>query len=133
MASGCASRRRSINAWATEPQSSLASPKLAAGASRPLAAQEPLLLRLAVVLQLGRLLHAVQQVALRLDLPLQDLQPVEDLLGARRAAGHVDVHRDDPVGALHGGVVVVEPAGRGADAEGHDPVRLGYLVVDALQ
>src|SRR2546430_17309553 len=109
MASGCASRRRSINAWATEPQSSLASPKLAAGASRPLAAQEPLLLRLAVVLQLGRLLHAVQQVALRLDLSLQDLQPVEDLLGARRAAGPVDVPRAGPAAAPPVGAVVVTP------------------------
>src|SRR5262249_34796243 len=123
MASGCVSRRRSIKAWATGPLSSLASPKRAA-ASRPLAAQEPLL-SLSVVRQLRSLLHGVHLMALRLDLLLQDPEPVEDLLRAGRAAGDVHVHRDDPIGALHGGVVVVEAAGGGADAERHHPLRLG--------
>src|SRR6266849_4093938 len=72
-------------------------------------------------------------VELRLDLLLQDLEAVEHLLGSRRAAGHVDVHRNDAVGALQGGVVVVEAARAGADAEGHHPFRFAHLLVDALQ
>jgi hypothetical protein len=73
------------------------------------------------------------RVPLRLDLLLQDLEAVEHLLGARRAARHVDVDRDDAVGALHGRVVVVEAARRGADAERHHPLRLAHLLVDAEQ
>src|SRR5438128_1003922 len=133
MASGCVSRRRSIKACAIEPQTSLDFPKRAAGASRPLAAQEPLLLFLVGVLELARLFHGVELVALRVDLLLQDLEPVEHLLRARWAARHVHVHGDNADGALRGGVVVVEAARRGADAEGHHPLGLGHLLVDALE
>ena len=68
-----------------------------------------------------------------LDPLLQQDEPVEHLLGPRRAAGDVDVDRHDLIGARHGRVVLVEAAGRGADAEGHDPLRLAHLIVDAAQ
>src|SRR3954470_6925077 len=88
---------------------------------------------LLVVSHPRRLLDRVEHVALRLDLLLQDLETVEDLLGTRRAARHVDVDGDDPVRPLHGRVVVVEAARRGADAERHYPLRLAHLLVDAPQ
>src|SRR5574341_31309 len=67
------------------------------------------------------------------DLVLELHEPVEDGLGTRRAARDVDVHRDDRVDALDGRVVVVEAAGARAHAEGDDPLRLGHLIVDALE
>src|SRR5687768_5659037 len=67
------------------------------------------------------------------DLVLQLHEAVERRFGARRTAGAIHVHRDDRVDALHGGVVVVEPARARAHAEGHHPLRLGHLVVDALE
>src|SRR4029434_4590749 len=53
---------------------------------------------------------ATRSVPLRLgsDLVLQLHEPVDHGLGARRTARDVDVHRDDRVDTLHGGVVVVE-------------------------
>src|SRR5213083_2166245 len=76
-----------------------------------------------------------RSVPLRLDgdLVLELHEPVDDRLGTRRTAGYVDVDRDDRVDPLHGGVVVVEAARARADAEGDDPLRLGHLVVDALE
>ena len=68
-----------------------------------------------------------------LDPLLQQDEPVEHLLGPRRAARDVDVDRDDLIGARHGRVVLVEAAGRGADAEGHHPLGLAHLIVDAAQ
>src|ERR1041385_4610511 len=62
-----------------------------------------------------------------LDLVLKEHEPVEHLLGARRASGDVDVDRDDLVGAGHRVVVLVEAAGAGADAERDDPLRLRHL------
>src|SRR5688572_21977946 len=50
-----------------------------------------------------------------LDLVLEQHQPVEDLLGARRAAGDVDIDRHHLIGAGHGVVVLVEAARRRAD------------------
>src|SRR5262249_31873109 len=78
---------------------------------------------------------ATSSVPLRLagDLVLQLHEAVDHRLGAGRTAGNVDVDGDDRVDALHGGVVVVEAAGARAHAEGDDPLRLGHLVVDALE
>src|SRR3954469_24768546 len=102
-ASGRLPRKRSTSAWAmcrVDPSPSLLGEKLAEEAA------------LLVVGQRRRPLHGVERVPLRLDLLLEDLEAVEHLLGTRRTAGHVDVHRDDAVGALHRGVVVVEAARR---------------------
>src|ERR1051326_5818444 len=60
-------------------------------------------------------------------------QSVEDHLGTRRAPRDVDIHRQDRVNAHHGGVVVVEPAGASTDSEGHYPLGLGHLIIDAPQ
>src|SRR5262245_1187104 len=78
---------------------------------------------------------ATRSVPLRLggDLVLQLHEAVDHRLGAGRTARNVDVDGDDRVDALHGGVVVVEAAGARAHAEGDDPLRLGHLVVDALE
>src|SRR5437868_2092708 len=95
------SRSRSTSAWAmclSDLYESLLGEKLAEEAA------------LLVLAYLGRPLHRVERVALRLDLLLQDLEAVEHLLGARRTARHVNVHRDDAVRALHRGVIVVEAA-----------------------
>src|ERR1043166_8407050 len=46
----------------------------------------------------------------------------------RRAAGQVDVDRDDVIHALHDRVVVEHPAGRRADTHGNDRARFGHLV-----
>src|SRR2546422_4964557 len=78
---------------------------------------------------------ATRSVPLRLggDLVLQLHEPVDHRLGTGRAARDVDVDRDDRVDAHDGRVVVVEAAGARAHAEGDDPLRLGHLVVDALE
>ena len=59
--------------------------------------------------------------------------PVDQLLGRRRAAGHVDVDRDDLVDPLRDVVRAVEAARGGADAHRDDPLGLGHLVVDLAQ
>ena len=68
------------------------------------------------------------------DLALQLDDAVEQRLGRRRAAGHVDVHRHDAVAAAHHrvGIVIVAAAVR-ARAHRDDPARLGHLVVDLAQ
>ena len=53
--------------------------------------------------------------------------------GPRRAAGNVDVDRDDLVDARQRGVVLVEAAARRAGAERHHPLRLAHLLVDLEQ
>ena len=68
-----------------------------------------------------------------LDPLLQHDEAVEDLFRPRRAARDVDVDRDRLIGARHGRVVLVEAAGRGADAERDHPLRLAHLLVDAPQ
>ena len=55
---------------------------------------------------------------------------VEQHLGPRRAAGQVDVDRDDVVDALDDRVVVEHAAGAGAHAHRDDPLGVGHLVVD---
>src|SRR5262245_15075689 len=67
------------------------------------------------------------------DLVLQLHEPVDDRFRPRRAARNVYVDGNDGVDALHGRVVVIEAAGARADAEGHHPLRLRHLLVDALE
>ena len=67
------------------------------------------------------------------DLLVQGEDGVQQRLGRRRAAGGVDVDRDDLVHALDDGVVVEHPAGRGAHAHGDDPLGLHHLVVDLAE
>src|SRR5262249_41652555 len=68
-----------------------------------------------------------------LNLVLQQHQAVEHLLGPRRAAGNIDVDRNDLIGARYRRVVLIETAGRCADAERDDPFGFGHLLVDAGQ
>ena len=59
--------------------------------------------------------------------------PCSSASGPRRAAGHVDVDRDDLVDALgHRVRVPVRPAAVGARAERDHVLRLGHLVVEPL-
>src|SRR5215213_3385284 len=55
-----------------------------------------------------------------LDPVLQHHQRVEHLFGPGGATGDVDVHGDDLIAPRHGGVVLIEAAGRGAHPEGDD-------------
>ena len=68
------------------------------------------------------------------DLLLQLQDAVEQRLGRRRAARHVDVDRHDAVAAAHHRVgIVVVAAAVGAGAHRDHPARLGHLVVDLAQ
>src|SRR3954470_17747778 len=51
-------------------------------------------------------------------------QAVDQPLRRRRAAGDVDVHRDDLVDALHHVIGAIEAARAGAGAHGDHPLRL---------
>ena len=68
-----------------------------------------------------------------LDLVLQVDDRLQQLLRPRRAAGDVDVHRDEAVDALHDGVGVEDAAGGGAGAHRDAPFRLRHLQPDPLQ
>src|SRR5688572_19565323 len=63
------------------------------------------------------------------DLVLQLHDPVDERLGARRAARHVDIHGEELVGTLDDGVVVEHPGARGARAHRDHPLRLEHLLV----
>ena len=65
------------------------------------------------------------------DLLLQHHDAVDQAFGTRRTAGHVDVHRNDRVDALHHRVVVEHAAGRRARAHRDAPLRLRHLLPDA--
>ena len=68
------------------------------------------------------------------DLLLQQKHAVEQRLGRRRAAGHVDVDRHDAVAAAHHRIgIVVVAAAIGAGAHRDDVARLRHLVVDLAQ
>ena len=69
----------------------------------------------------------------RPDLLVEADDPLHQRLRPRRAAGHVDVDRDDPVDALEDRVVVEHAAGAGAGAHRDHPLRLEHLVVDLPQ
>ena len=65
-----------------------------------------------ILLALGQLGQSgPEERAPLLDLRLEVDEGAEDLLGPRRAAGDVDVDRDEAVDALHHGVGVEDPAG----------------------
>ena len=68
-----------------------------------------------------------------LDLLVQADDALHQRLGSRRAAGHVDVDRDDLVDALEHRVVVEHPARARARAHRDHPLRLEHLVVDLAQ
>ncbi len=70
---------------------------------------------------------------LTLDLTLQRHQGVQHRFGSRRASGHIDVDRNYVIDSREGCIVVIEPAGRGAGAKRHHPLRLGHLFVDPAQ
>src|SRR5215831_3458719 len=67
------------------------------------------------------------------DAVLQLHDRVDDGLGARRTARHVDIDGNDPVDAGDRGIVLIEATARRAGAEGHDPLRLAHLLVDLEQ
>ena len=67
-----------------------------------------------------------------LDFLLQQHKGVEQLFGAGRAAGDVDVNGDVLVHALDDGVIVENSTGRGARPHGDDPFRFGHLFVELL-
>ena len=68
------------------------------------------------------------------NLLLQHQQAVEQRLGRRRAAWHIDVHRDHAIAAAHHRIgIVVVAAAIGARAHRHNITRLGHLVVDLAQ
>src|SRR3954470_24950637 len=69
----------------------------------------------------------------RLDLLLEPDDALDERFRARRAAGHVDVDRDDLVDALQDRVVVEHPARAGARPHRDHPLRLEHLVVDLAQ
>src|SRR6185369_10315666 len=83
---------------------------------------------------LGLLLGVVADVLLAIPdhllLELEDA--VDQSFRRRRAAGHVDVDRDDLVDALHHVVGAVEAAGAGAGSHGDHPLGVRHLVVDLL-
>src|SRR5664280_2566258 len=80
----------------------------------------------------GELLGGAPDHAHLLDLLLELHEAVEKGLGPWRAAGHVDVHRNDPVDALRDRVAPVGAAARRARAHRDDPFRVGHLIVEAL-
>ena len=68
-----------------------------------------------------------------LDLFLEKINRVDELLGAGRTAGNIDVDGHDLIDALHQGIVVEDAARGGASAHGNDPLGLGHLVVEAAE
>src|SRR5436305_485956 len=62
------------------------------------------------------------------DLVLQLHDPIDHGLRTRRAAGNVDVDRQDLVDALQHRIIVVEAARGGAYTEGHHPLGLAHLL-----
>src|SRR2546423_6289853 len=79
----------------------------------------------------GLVALAPAQVRLSLDLVLELDDPVHQRLGPRRAARHIDVDRQELVGARDQRVVVEHPGARRARAHRDHPLRLEHLVVDA--
>ena len=69
----------------------------------------------------------------RPDLLVQGEDGVQQRVRARRAAGRIDVDRDDLVDALDDRVVVEHAPRRGAHPHRDHPLRLGHLVVDLAQ
>src|SRR5213593_876708 len=72
---------------------------------------------------------ARRELLLALDLALQGHEAVEHAFRPGRAAGNVDVDRNDEVDPGERRVVVVEAAAGRAGAEGHHPLGLRHLIV----
>ena len=87
--------------------------------------------RVALLGAVGPVALAPAQVGLAEDLALELQDRVDQRLRPRRAAGDVDVDRQELVGALDHRVVGEHAAGGGAGAHREDPLRLQHLVVDA--
>src|SRR5690606_20252412 len=73
-----------------------------------------------------------QRPALFADRLLQQLQALQEGLGTGRAAGDVDVDRDELVDALNDRVDVVHATGVGAGTHGNHPLGLEHLLVQPL-
>src|SRR5690242_3114378 len=79
---------------------------------------------------LNEIQGALKGALLVLNLFLELENCVEQGFRARRAAGDVNVHRDDLIATLHDGVVVENAARSGAGPHGNDPFGLGHLIVE---
>ena len=64
---------------------------------------------------------------------LQQHQRIHQRLGPRRAAGNIDIDRQEAVDALHHRIDVVHAARIGAGAHGDHPARFAHLLVKPLQ
>jgi hypothetical protein len=71
--------------------------------------------------------------AFAVDFFLQLDNAPDQLFGARRAAGHINIDGHDAINALHNRVIVENAAATGARAHRNDPFRLGHLVVNLAQ
>jgi hypothetical protein len=68
---------------------------------------------------------------LALDLLLQLHQPFDQGLGPRRAAGNIDIHRNQAVDPLQDRIAAIHAAARRAGTHRDAPFRLRHLVPDA--
>ena len=74
--------------------------------------------------------QAVVGMPALLDSAAEHLEPLPQRFGPRRAAGHVHVHRDQGVDALHDVVRVPDVPRDGARAHGQHPLGVGDLLVE---
>lgn len=65
--------------------------------------------------------------------PLQLHQCVKYRFGAWWTSGNIDMDGNYSVDSLNCRVVIVKPAARRTCAEGHNPLRLGHLLIDPRQ
>jgi hypothetical protein len=75
----------------------------------------------------------IREPAVALDLLLKLDDGIENGLGSRRAAGNVDINRDDLVNTLHHVIRAIEAAACRARPHRNDPPRLSHLIVDLFQ
>src|SRR5512135_658845 len=68
-----------------------------------------------------------------LDLFVQGDHSMDQRLGARRAAGHIHVHRHHLIHPLHHRIVVEDAAARSAITHGDHPLRLRHLVIQTAK
>src|SRR5688572_31809417 len=74
-------------------------------------------------------LHLLDKL-LSLYLLIQGYYTMDEGFGARGAACHVHIHRDNFIHTLDERIVIEHTAAGGAVAHGNDPFRLGHLVVE---
>jgi hypothetical protein len=75
--------------------------------------------------QIERFLHGA---ALGHDFVLQQRDGINQLLGAWRTSGDVDINGDNLIDALHQRVIIENAAGGGASSHGDDPLRFRHLL-----